>query len=166
MAGAFLIVLFIAWLIIVITVTRLVVKRTKSSAAKVVGGVVVFSILLIAPLADEIIGKIQFEALCEKYAVAEIDERDAINRSVIYVPRKSDEYASHTAVKIRIDQKVYRDAETKKVVVKFHTLTATGGWLIRTLGISETDSPLLFRHFCSPRGMSGFKRKLNIKVIN
>ncbi|MCQ8129931.1 hypothetical protein, partial [Methylomonas rivi] len=114
----------------------------------------------------EIIGRIQFKALCETYAVQYIDEKNAMNKKVFSVPRGKNIYAEGTAVCIQIYPEVYKDVETGKTLVSSHTLIATGGWLIRTLGISETNSPLLFNRACYPPNQDNFKKKFNIIVIN
>lgn len=69
-----------------------------------------------------------------------------MNRQVVYVRRKSDQFAEGTAVQIRIDPRIYKDVETDKILVSYHQLSANGGWLIRFLGISEIDAPLLFNN--------------------
>ena len=37
-----------------------------------------------------------------------------------------------------------------------------GGWLIRKLGISETNSPFLFDKNCGPKDIDLIERKYNI----
>lgn len=166
MTGILLIAVAIAWLIAVLAATRWVVRRVNSPAMKVVSCLVLFPVLLVLPVADELVGKQQFDSLCKKYAVQVIDEKHAMNRRVSFERRNSDEFAKGTAVRIRIDPYIYRDVETKNVLIRFHILTAQGGWLIRTLGISETTSPLLFRSGCAPQDAFGFQKEFNITVIN
>ena len=127
---------------------------------------VLFAVLVPLPLADEIIGRLQFKALCEKDTQQFIDERNAFGRRVRSVPRGADRYAEGTAVKIRIDPLVYQDVETGTVLVSFHTLHAQGGWLIRTLGISEAQRPLLFHSSCGPADQRGFIARYNMTVVN
>lgn len=124
-----------------------------------------FILLLVAPLSDELIGMWQFESLCSKYAV-QVIEPGARDRQVVYVPRGADQYASGTAVRIRIDPIVYKDAKTNQVLVSYHSLHAQGGWLVRATGISETNSPILFNSGCAPKNEDAFKSELNITVIN
>jgi hypothetical protein len=166
MTGLLLIVIFIIWLSIVAFVSIWAARRFRSREARLFFGVLAFGVLLPAPLVDEIIGKWQFESLCKKYAVVEIDEKNAMNRQVVYVRRKSDQFAEGTAVQIRIDPKVYSDVVTGKVLVSYHQLSARGGWLIRFLGISEVDAPLLFNKGCAPKSQKEFIKKFNIKIIN
>jgi hypothetical protein len=165
-SGIFLIAVFIIWLIISIAVAQWVARHCKSKFMRLFSGVVVFPLLLLAPLADEVIGIFQFESLCKKYAVVEIDERNSMNRYVATEIRKKDVYAEGTAVSIRIDPYIYRDTETKQIIVSYHILHAQGGWLVRFLGISETNAPLLFGSGCEPKDVYAFKRSFDIKVVN
>lgn len=166
MSGLLLISVFVVWLVFVVLVIRLIVRRFKLWGMKVVFSILIFPILLVAPLADELVGKWQFESLCKDYAVVNVDEHYAMSRRVVTEIRERDQYAKGTAVQIRIDPYVYRDSETNQVLVSYHTLHAQGGWLIRFIGISETNAPLLFNSGCAPDDRYAFKKNFKIKVIN
>jgi hypothetical protein len=166
LTGILLIVLAVAWLIAVLLITRRATWHFSSRAAKVAISLVLFPALLVAPLADELIGKWQFESLCKQYAVVEIDEQHASNRRVLSTLRKDDQFAEGTVVPIRIDPWIYRDAETGQVVVRYNTLHAEGGLLIHSLGISESNSPLVFRSGCGPENERAFIKKFNMQIIN
>jgi hypothetical protein len=166
MTGILLIIVVIAWVIAVLKITGWATRRIQLRAMKLTVFTLLSSVLLVAPVADELVGKWQFDSLCKKYAVQIIDEGIAMNRRVLYQRRTVDRFAEGTALEIRIDPIVYIDAETKKVIVSYHTLHAKGGWLIRTLGISETNAPLLFSPGCAPKDQDAFKKRFNITVIN
>jgi len=166
MTGLLLIAVAIVWVAAVVVITRWTTRLFRPVAMKVVSALVVFPALLLAPLADELIGGWQFEALCKRYATQTIDEEHAKNGRVFYERRTADRFAEGTFVRIRIDPVVYREVDTNRVVVSYHSLHANGGWLIRTLGISETNAPLLFRSACAPPNEDEFKKKFNITVIN
>ena len=166
MTGILLFGVAIAWLICVLAMTRWVARRFESMAMKVCCGLVLVPTLLVAPLADELIGKQQFESLCKKYAVQVIDEQHAPNARVESVGGSGDWYAAGTAVRIRIQPWTYQDTTTQKVVASYHTLHAEGGWFIRTLGISETRSPLLFSRSCAPPDERAFLKTFNINIVN
>jgi hypothetical protein len=78
----------------------------------------------------------------ERYAVQTVDEPHITNRRLVYERRGADQFAEGTALKIRIDPTVFRDAEMNQVLVSHHTVHATGGWPVRVLGISEINSAL------------------------
>ncbi|MDU9398910.1 hypothetical protein [Pseudomonas sp. zfem003] len=166
MSGILLIAVLVTWLLICRAISKKLTRNIKSQTRQTTSKLAIFSILFLAPFSDELIGAFQFSSLCDKYAVVEIDEQNAKNRTVIVEPRSSDTYAEGTALKIRIDPYVYRDIETNKVIVRYHILQAKGGWFIRLLGISETNAPLLFNPACEPENVYGFKKTFNIKVVN
>jgi hypothetical protein len=126
----------------------------------------VFLLLLAAPLADELIGKWQFESLCNKYATQAIDEKNAPNAHVMSVGGKNNAYTPQAMVRIRVQPWIYQDIKSGKVVVSYHTLSAEGGWLVRALGISETNSPLLFSRSCAPNNEREFIKRLNMTIEN
>jgi hypothetical protein len=166
MTGILLIGVAIAWMVVVLFLTRWAISSIKLVPLKIVCGLTLPLVLLAAPLTDELIGKQQFDSLCRKYAVQTIDEQHAMNRRVSFERPAGAEYAKGTAVRIRIDPYTYRDEETKKILISFHILTAQGGWLVRALGISETSAPLIFRSACAPNDAFGFQKTFNITVVN
>lgn len=166
MRGLVLLGVIAVWIILALFITKFALRSIKSRPIKVLSAALIFAVLLVAPLGDELVGKYQFETLCKKYAVQIIDEQHAMNRRVFFERRSGDQYAKNTAVRIRIDPYVYRDEETKKVTVSFHILTAEGGWLIHALGISETNAPLVFNSGCAPQDAFGFQKSFNITVVN
>lgn len=166
MTGLILLVVAAAWLVVVGGLTWAVTSRIKHVAFRYVVALMAFATLLPLPVLDELIGKQQFEALCKQYAVQHVDEKNAMNRTVVYERRREETYAKGTTIAIRIDPRIYKDAETGEVLVSYHTLHAEGGWFIRMLGISETNAPLLLQSFCGPAQEDAFKKKFNIKVVN
>lgn len=126
----------------------------------------VFVVLLVAPLVDELVGWWQFKSLCDEYAVQLVDEKAALNAHVVSVGGKLSRYESGTAVRISIQPWIYQDSTSGKVVVSYHTISAEGGWLIHALGISETNSPLLFSRSCAPLNERGFIKRFNITISN
>ncbi|WP_143518165.1 hypothetical protein [Pseudomonas sp. PIC25] len=166
MTGFLLAAVFAAWLVFVVFVTRYVIRLFKSGFLRVIGGVSIFLVLLIVPLIDELVGKWQFNSLCKSYAVVQVDEEHAYNRNVFSEVRKEDRYVEGVMLKIRIDPYVYRDVDTGNVIVKYHILHAQGGWLVRFLGVSEANAPLLFEGGCAPSNRYDFKKIFGIKVVN
>ncbi|MEK7793895.1 MAG: hypothetical protein AAB353_05165 [Candidatus Hydrogenedentota bacterium] len=166
MTGLLLLAVAGLWLVAALFISVFVGRKLPKRPWRVPMAVVLFLVLVPLPLADEFIGRQQFKTLCEKYAVQFVDVQHAQGRSVLFVPRTKDEYVQGTAVRIRIDPHEYRDAGTGKVLVSYHTLHANGGWLIRALGISESNHPLLFNSSCGPNDQDGFKKKFNVTVVN
>lgn len=165
MTGILLIVVALIWLISVAFAIWCIVKSFESTTAIMLSIFVLGPLLFFLPLIDEIVGAFQFDALCKKLAVQIVDEENARDKSVVFVSEPTI-FASRTAVRIRIEPNIYRDVITDKVLVSYNTLHANGGWLIRALGISNNNSPLLFSSGCSPKDELQFKAKFNITVLN
>jgi hypothetical protein len=165
MTGALLFIVAIAWVAAAIFAGVFIGRRLPNGIWRPVVAVAVALVLLAAPLADEIVGMQQFRKLCEIHAVQHIDS-NAKGRRVALAPRAGDTYAEGTAIKIRIDPWIYRDVGDGRVLISYSTLRAEGGWLVRLLGISETNSPLLFNPSCRPTDERGFISKYDITVVN
>lgn len=153
---------FVAVLLICATTARNLPKRPWRYP--LVG--ILFLGLITLPLVDEIVGGYQFKLLCDRYAVQYIDEQYVRGRRVLSVPSGSDKYAEGTVLKIRIAPWVYRDADTGRILVSYHTLHASGGWFIRVLGISETKRPLIFESSCAPANERAFIKKYDVTIVN
>ncbi len=166
MTGILLLIVVGLWLWACWAMTRALMRRWKSRAWGVPAACAAFVALLVAPVADEIVGKFQFDALCAKYAVDVVDEARAVNRRVLFEPRTANQYANGTAVRIQINPFRFRDAQTEEVLASFHMLEARGGLLVRMLGISETSAPLTFGGGCEPPNAFEFLKRLNMTLLN
>lgn len=154
------------WVWLVYKFSRWIGGRIPLKQWQIPFTILIFVMLLVAPLADELVGWWQFKSLCDKYAVQLVDEKGALNAHVVSVGGKFGRYESGVAVRIRVQPWIYQDSTSGKVVVSYHTVSAEGGWLIHALGISETNSPLLFSRSCAPVNERGFIERLNITILN
>ena len=165
MTGIFLVAVVLIWLVTAMFITRWVTSHFKSLVVKVVAATVTLPTLLMAPLADEFIGMKQFHGLCRQYALDNIDRAGAQNANVISVDGRV-RTLPNTAVRIDVQSWAYQNVATGKVVVSYNTLTAQGGWLIRAMGMSETNAPLIFNGSCAPIEYRKFIDTFNIKILN
>lgn len=166
MTGLLLIAVFLGWLVLSLLVVRYFAGYINNPVLRWFGCFFAFAFLMIAPVLDEVVGGWQFSRLCEKYTKVYVNEERAKGRKVFYVRRGEDRFLDGVAVKVRIDPIVFADSETGEVLVKYNELHAQGGWLIRFLGISESNSPLLFDAGCAPFDQDMILENLNIEVVN
>lgn len=131
----------IAWLSVVIT------KRLPDSKWRSIIGMVLFALLLPMVLIDEMVGKLQFEKLCQENSTIYIAP-DAKGRTV-YLANIPEEYVGGTWVRIWEQKWRYIDATTGETIVSYNTLAAGGGWFVRTF-YYEHEGPFLFRGAYSP----------------
>jgi hypothetical protein len=166
MTGILLIVVVIAWLIAVVAATRWAVKRFKSLTMKAAIYLVLLPVLGVAPLADELIGKRQFEQLCKDNSTIQVDRARAVGKTVYFVPQPNIDVQG-TWVRVVLQPHRLVDATTSEPVVTYNTLMAAGGRFIRLLGISEGGMPLTFYGSCGPKeSVRDLLRSLEITALD
>jgi hypothetical protein len=124
-------------------------------------------LLLIVPIADELIGMREFEALCQLHGVSRADLSRARGKSVKfgYGERK---LVSHTLMPIRESDVWLTDAMGGETLAHYKNYYAAGGWLMRYTWLSMGASrAMLFEgNGC---GWSVQERRIhseNILVVN
>ena len=149
MTGLFLIALAIAWLAVAVAITRWTTRRFRSTALKLVSSLLVFPVLLVAPLTDELIGAHQFETLCKKDGRPEPVALEKARGLALLVNLGQFQPVADTILETQAAMYTYSDVQSEKPILRFHTYRTKGGWLIRALGFSETNAPLTFSADCT-----------------
>lgn len=166
----------ILWLIVALSIALFVARKLPKQPWRIPLAVVLFIALVPAPLLDEIGGARQFARLCQEAEGVSVDVQRARGRSVelrkiphptlpkyTTIPRRN---VPGAMVPIREDSWDFVDTQSGEVLVSFKTYEATGGWLIRMLGISEGNVPLTFPGYCGPSNRSTIFAELGIKQID
>jgi hypothetical protein len=115
------------------------------------------AVFMLIPVADEVVGGIQFWNLCRSEPPLRIDAARAVGRVAKVTLDPSNELVKGLALPVVMSQTIYRDIKTQEEITRFRNFRISkGGLLIRTLGISESDSPILLQtQSCGPgRGFS------------
>lgn len=145
MAGLILLVALIAFLALIIWLSGLLtlwlpLSSNWKALLRVVIVVGVFPLMLI----DEIIGKHQFEALCQSNGIESMDVSKIKGKSI---RRESGVryYLSGQIIPIKSSNEVLRDAQSSEILLKYNDYFAAGGWVMRhtPLGLGSS-SPMLF----------------------
>lgn len=166
MTGIFLIIVILVWLGVAIWLSKLVTQRIEHSAVRWLISVLLFAVLMVAPVTDEIIGGYQFQELCQKDAFLNLKETAIRGQSVIAEVKHVDELLTGTAIPIRWTNFVYKKLNTDEILASYSVYSAKGGWFIHMLKISEGNAPLLFSGGCSPKGVAAKLANLDVKVVN
>ena len=164
MTGLLLIFVFGVWFMVAKWIASKIVADINSPKAKKVAKPLILVLLMLAPLADEVMGGVQFYALCSKEAVLKVDEDKAKDKTVT-VNLSDGKNISSAPLVIREQTWSYIDIKNSEEVISYKTLHAGGGWLIKNLGISETNAPLIFSGVCGPAEQKTIFSRLNIKVL-
>lgn len=157
-----------AWVALSALITRALLQRLPSIKLRPFVGTIVFVSLMVLPIIDEIIGGIQFKALCSRNAVFRVMVVDPQGRTTKVTAQPSAEVIPGVPIKIIHSRVIYTDVTTGETVVEFDRYSARGGILIRLLGISEGNKPLTFESGCSPETEKGevVSRTLKFSVVN
>lgn len=163
MTGLLLLFVVTIWAFAAYSLTRLIAMKVPEARWRIPAHIGVFLVLFALPLVDEIVGLFQFQHLCRQHSGIHVDRAKAIGKTVHLAPMPHEEVTG-TWVKVVLQPIRFLETASGEPVMSYSGLTAYGGWLIRALGISEKDKPLLFRGSCWPEETDRFMKELNIKV--
>lgn len=167
MTGLFLLAVVGLWVWVSLGITRAVLRRVPSPPWRWLVAPTLFTTLLTLPLVDEIVGGFQFRALCEKGAVLKIDTNMVRGKTIRLVIQPSNQVLPDQALRILRSRYSYQVAETGLEVASLETYEVGGGWFIRTLGISNNNSPLTIGSpACSPPDRGLLDKKYEFTLIN
>lgn len=117
--------------------------------------VLLFPVVLVAPIADELIGRWQFNRLCEREAVVTLSpDWETVKRA-----RHDDDPTAEIggyAIPILVQKSSYVDIDTGKVFLTFKAFHTYGGFLFGRLGLGLGGSTS-----CWPKDWIQVTNKLN-----
>jgi len=165
MTGLFLIFVLVIWIFVANWMAKFISLKMPEGRRALLVRVTLFITLLPLPLADEIVGGIKFAQLCNEKAVITIDTVNTQGKSVWFGG------SQRTQMKLGMldvtqSKRNFVDVKTQEPIYHYYRLEATGGWLIRTLRISEGNSPLLFNNYCQPQNLGTINEKLGLTYVN
>ena len=151
MTGFFLLLVIGLWLWFVWRCSGWMLKRFSLSSGKQWLRYVVIALLIPLPVIDEIIGGMQFKALCKKGSVLKIDAEKIKGKTVRLVIQPSWKKVEWAMLPIYFSIYQYQNNATKEEYARYVVYNVEGGKFIRLLGISEGNAPLTIRNTsCSP----------------
>jgi hypothetical protein len=149
MTGLFLIAVLAIWIVVLRGFVRKLVAFLPERPWRKFVQLGMFVVLMPLPLVDEIVGGWQFAQLCKQHDTIQVDREKIRGATIYYVPTSSTEIENlWLPVRHQAWQHIYKT--TGAMAMKYDSFHATGGWLIRTLRISESNVPLLFHDSCFP----------------
>jgi hypothetical protein len=164
MTGILLLLVVAVWSVAAYFLTKLITRRVPRGYWRVPMFMGIFLVLFALPVLDEIVGIFQFNHFCSEYSGIRVDRGRATGKTV-YVANVPHEEIKGTSVRIVLQPIRFLEATNSEPVMSYNGLNAYGGWLIRTLGISEGNKPLLFRGSCWPRDTDRLIKEMNMQVV-
>jgi hypothetical protein len=177
MTGIFFFGVVFLWGFLALRLARWATRRIQHTVLRKLAIGTVFSVLMVSLVIDELIGGVQFRALCEKNAVMHINEplaRNAVLTAKLVPSEYSKQYLSvpttYIAAPIVIRESSYEFYVNgiNDPVIAYKTYSAKGGRFIHLLGISEGNHPLVINPaYCAPQEQlhTVFSR-LNVTTTN
>jgi hypothetical protein len=105
---------------------------------------------VVVPLADEILGGFQLRSLCAKSSLFTVDAEKIKGKKVRVSTEPANKEVAGTSIRILYSRSSYRDIETNEELASSGWYVANGGWLIRTLAMTNGITPLtIFPSSCS-----------------
>ncbi len=168
MSGLLMIGLFITWVLASVMLSRWFGCKFCHPTARTAVAFASFVVLLVLPVADELIGMWQLDALCKGGSTLKINAERIRGRTIRVVIRPSWAQAAGTAIPISYSRYSYQDTTTGEELASYTSYDAKGGWLIRSLGLFDSNVPLVItKPWCAPEGHSGiFAKQYGFNVIN
>lgn len=167
MTGIALLALAALWIWAVKMIATAVARRFAPGVARWSVGLPLFTVLLPLPVVDEILARYQIAALCREGAVLKIDEQKIKGRKVKITAEPLNAEVHGIAIPVSYTKIVFRDTDTREELGSRGWYNIKGGWLIRVLGFSESNSPLTIEAYCAPgEGEHEAAARLGFKIIN
>lgn len=170
MTGLLLVAIVALWAWLAFKLGRFIGRKFADGIWATLLATLIFVVLLTLPVADEIVGGFQFRALCNENASEfRLGVSKPEGRTTRYSADPVSAVVPGTAIDIYETRVRYTDVESGEAVVEFHRYHATGGIVVRTLGISQGSAPITMgRASCSPEQARGevVSRTLKFSVVN
>jgi hypothetical protein len=122
------------WIFISIKLSKWFFRNTEPPSKRRLWTTVALVLLLVAPVADEVVGGAQFFWLCNRERPMEAQFAQLAGRTLIqhYRPYKR---VDGTLLNVKAWTEIYMDSVTGAEVLSYKTYEAGWGWVFRTTGL-------------------------------
>ncbi len=149
------------WLVVVSYLSKWILDLLDPKWRKAPVRALFFVVLLILPMADEIIGRWQFNRLCERESVIYLsDDWQKVKRAKNVSLDQSLELAGY-ATRIQESELRYQDADTGKIFLRYKSFRNYGGLLMDKIGLRLSGEPTS----CWPINDSQVRKEINLQKL-
>lgn len=164
MSGLIFLIFLAIWGVGVFFLVKLIVKPIANSNIKLGMNISLIALIFIAPVADEIVGGVQFRLLCNEQLKFVVNRTEFKDRVVVYQEVENKKYNNYM-VPIVESYESYRALNSNELVIGWNVFRAEGGLLSRSLNLFESDKPYTFSGICiSPKWKKSVFADFNITV--
>ena len=126
---------------------------------------ILFVLCFIAPVADEIIGGFQFQAICQEGIKLIYDVDEVRGEKLLLWVGETRTKLKNTILLIYESPRALVDMDTDKHLIDFIEYDATGGWLSRFIAFNSITKPYFFNGGCGAKDeVAQLRNKLNIET--
>jgi hypothetical protein len=156
--------LLASWVLLDLSLCFYIFKAVKSRWLSVPLVILIFPIVFVFPVSDELIAKRKFDELCAKEDAAfKPVIVNAENRDLLQVRNTPTGFITNDPLQIDFTESIYLDLATGEELLKYKVYSVQGGRLIRFLGVSNSNSPLTIGHSsCAPKNADALKRSFRL----
>jgi hypothetical protein len=158
MIGIAFLVGIVLWVTVAVMVSKRIPRWIGMTKHTTVVSLLVFPLVLAAPIADDLIGRWQFYRLCDREAVVTLSpDWEKVKRAKY--ESTSQKSLDGYFIPINSGGGKYIDLETGKVFMTFQMFFARGGFLTRPLNLSSQDTT------CYPRDIVAINKQINTSEL-
>lgn len=139
---------FVLWSFISYKLSKVLTKEIKAENSKKIAIPILSALIFFVPVADDIVGGIQFRLLCSKNSGAYVNVENARNKELFEYSIK--ENVNGYILPTKKYTYFFKDETTQEVVVSWYRYKSSGGWLSRAINFNSSDEPFTFNGFCRP----------------
>jgi hypothetical protein len=163
-SGIFLIAIALGWLLVSIVASWKLSCIFPQRRVRALTFVALAVILVVLPVADELIARPKFVDLCKREAVAVLDDRSPMAKTAKF-GSPSTATASIWPLRATVTRHQFIDPATSRPVFHYGVVNAKGGALMRLLRLTDSQAPLLFPPSCTPPEFVEFDKWLQRNSI-
>lgn len=149
------------WLVVVIFLCKWIPRWLGILRLTKAAQFILFSIFLVLPFSDELIGRWQFKELCERESVVYLSDDW---QKVKWVKNISPAYSKDLngyLVRIKEREFKYQNIETGKILFQYSVFYNYGGFLMDRMGLRLSGAP----PDCWPKDEQQIRKKINLQQL-
>jgi hypothetical protein len=151
MVGLTILAVLLFWIVLSLGITWLIMKKLPLKRFKFIAALPLFVIVFLIPVADELLARPQFEALCRKGNVIRIDAQKIKGKTVRLEIQPFNQEIEGAIIPILHSHYSYRDVATDEEFAWYDVYEARGGLMAQWVGFPEGRNPWTISHpSCSP----------------
>jgi hypothetical protein len=145
----------LVWITVAVMLSKRIPRWAGFTKHATVVSVLVFPVVLVAPIADDLIGRWQFYRLCDREAVVTLSpDWEKVRRARRVSPPRSE--VAGTLIRIYSGRSEYVDIDTGKTFMTHQAFHTYGGFLFDRLGLGLGGSTS-----CLPKNAQVLEKKIN-----